>query len=174
MKAAELVTDTLAELGVRYLAGVIGSSIEDIVETVPAQRTLRYLSVRHEQVASALCDGYAKVSGKPMACIAHAGPGACNLLTGVASAFRDSTPMMVLTGNLGSSRLGRDAWHELDVEAIYRPVTKWTARIRRPAEIESVLLRAYHCDRRKTGAGAGHIPQDMSAAQLPKLASNRR
>jgi acetolactate synthase-1/2/3 large subunit len=170
MKAASIVVDTLANLGITHCAGVIGSSVEDIIDAFNDDGRLRYISVRHEQVAASICDGYAKVVRRPMACLAHAGPGACNLMIGVASAFRDSTPMLVLTGNSGSSRLGRDAWHELDVSSLFAPITKWTTRVKRTSELASVIRRA-HSLAIEGRPGPVHIdiPQDITATDLPAL-----
>jgi acetolactate synthase-1/2/3 large subunit len=168
MKAAKILVDTLVDLGITDIAGIIGSSIDDVIDALNDDRRIRYISVRHEQVAASMADGYARVSGKPMACIAHAGPGACNLMLGVASAFRDSVPMLIITGNTGSSRLGRDAWHELDVLALFRPITKSTVQVSRPAEISQVL-RSSFATALDGRPGPVHIdiPQDMIAADLP-------
>jgi acetolactate synthase I/II/III large subunit len=168
MKGAKLLVDTLVDLGITNIAGIIGSSIDDVIDALSDDGRIRYISVRHEQVAASISDGYARVSSKPMACIAHAGPGACNLVLGVASAFRDSVPMLVITGNTGSSRLGRDAWHELDVLALFRPITKSSVRISRAGEISQVL-RSSLATALDGRPGPVHIdiPQDIMAAELP-------
>ena len=161
------MVEALARSGITHMAGVIGSSVIDIIEATAAQSALRYVGVRHEQAASSMADGFARVSGRPMACIGHAGPGACNLLVGVASAYRDSVPMLVITGNTGSRRLGRDAWHELDVLSIYRTVTKWSTRVSRPEEIGSVICRAVTlASEGRRGPVHVDIPQDMAAAEV--------
>ena len=167
MKAANLVVKALSDFGVRYVAGVIGSSIEDIVDSLYGHPQLRYISVRHEQVAASMCDGYAKVARRPMACLGHAGPGACNLILGVASAYRDATPMLVITGNTGSSRIGRDAWHELDVGALFRPVTKWTTRVTRVSALQPTLTAALSLSMAgKPGPVHVDIPQDIVASDI--------
>lgn len=168
MKVASILVETLADLGVQHVAGVIGSSVEDIIDALNGHSKVRYLSVRHEQVAASMCEGYAKAAGRPMVCMGHAGPGACNLLIGVASAFRDSTPMLVITGNLGSARLGRDPWHELDVLGLFGPVTKKSIRISDPQILQPTLRTAYEL---AVGGRPGpvhiDIPQDILAADCP-------
>jgi acetolactate synthase-1/2/3 large subunit len=98
----------------------------DAIERTPG---ISYMTVRHEQVGTSMADGYARVTGDPGVVLAHMGPGVCNLVIGLASAFRDSSPVIALSGCREGRKIGRDSWHEIDQLALLRPITKWNSRI---------------------------------------------
>lgn len=127
--AAELVVQVLAEAGVKQVFGIGGDSVIALIDALARTPGIRYMPVCHEQVGASMADGYARVSGLPGVVLAHMGPGVCNLPIGLASAYRDSSPVIALTGVREKEKIGRDAWHEIDQLALLQPITKWRARI---------------------------------------------
>jgi acetolactate synthase-1/2/3 large subunit len=119
----------LADAGVERVFGISGDSVLALIDALDRTAGIRYVPVCHEQVGASMADGYARVTGTPGAVLAHMGPGVCNLVIGLASAFRDSSPVIALTGARELRKIGRDSWHELDQLALLQPITKWRARI---------------------------------------------
>ena len=103
--------------------------------------------VRHEQAATHAAEGYSRVSGKVGVCLVTSGPGATNTITGIGDAMIDSTPIVVITGQVTSSLLGTDAFQEIDVVGITQPITKWAYQIRRPEDIAWAVARAFYIAR---------------------------
>lgn len=143
MNGARLVVDTLAAEGVRQVYGLPGTTIMDVLDAFGAQDRVRYLSVRHEQVAAFMADGYARATGEPGVCLASRGPGALNMATAVGNAYDESIPMVVLIGQVAGDIAGRAAFEELDVLAAYGPVTKWATEVPRAGRIPELLQRAF-------------------------------
>ena len=111
------------------------------------QDKLKHILTRHEQGAVHAAQGLARVSGKVGVCIATSGPGATNLVTGIADAMIDSTPMVCITGQVASPLLGTDAFQETDVVGITMPVTKWNYQITSAAEIPEIIAKAFYIAR---------------------------
>src|SRR5438445_5369797 len=105
---------------------------------------IRHLLVRHEQAAAFAADGYARVTGKPGVCLATSGPGATNLVTGIANAFLDSVPMVAITGQVASPLMGTDAFQEVDIFGITLPIVKHSFVIRNTADIPRIFAEAFH------------------------------
>ncbi len=126
---AELVVQVLADAGVKYVFGIGGDSVIALIDAIDRTAGIKYMPVRHEQVGTSMADGYARVTGNPAVVLAHMGPGVCNLVIGLASAHRDSSPVIALTGAREQHLIGRDSWHEIDQLALLRPITKWNVRI---------------------------------------------
>lgn len=143
MNGARLVVDTLAAEGVRQVYGLPGTTIMDVLDAFGAQDRVRYLSVRHEQVAAFMADGYARATGEPGVCLASRGPGALNMATAVGNAYDESIPMVALIGQVAGDIAGRAAFEELDVLAAYGPVTKWAVEVPRADRIPELLQRAF-------------------------------
>ncbi len=127
--AAELVVQVLADAGVKHVFGISGDSVLALMDAIERTPGISYMTVRHEQVGTSMADGYARVTGDPGVVLAHMGPGVCNLVIGLASAFRDSSPVIALSGCREARKIGRDSWHEIDQLALLRPITKWNSRI---------------------------------------------
>lgn len=127
--AAELVIQVLADAGVKHVFGISGDSVLALIDAIDRTPGIEYMTVFHEQVGTSMADGYARVTGNPGVVLAHMGPGTCNLVIGLASAYRDSTPVIALTGVREQRKIGRDSWHEIDQLALLKPITKWNARI---------------------------------------------
>lgn len=163
---AELVVQVLADAEVKYVFGIGGDSVIALIDAIHRTPGIEYMVVRHEQVGTSMADGYARVSGDPAVVLAHMGPGVCNVVIGVASAYRDSSPVIVLTGAREQHLVGRDAWHELDQLAMLRPITKWNARINSadsaPRIIREALTRALSG---RPGPVHIELPKDIAKAQ---------
>ncbi|TDD70315.1 thiamine pyrophosphate-binding protein [Actinomadura darangshiensis] len=142
MNGARLVVAALAAEGVRQVYGIPGTTIMDVLDALAGQDTVRYLSVRHEQVAASIADGYARASGGAGVCIASRGPGATNMATAFGTAYDESVPVVGIIGQVAGGIAHREAFEELDVVSMFRPVTKWAVEITRPERIPELLQRA--------------------------------
>ncbi len=142
---SEAVMRCLIEEGVQTIFGYPGGAIMPIYDEIHQyQDKLEHILVRHEQGAIHAAQGYARVSGKTGVCMATSGPGATNLITGIADAQIDSTPIVCITGQVASHLLGTDAFQETDVMGISMPVTKWNYQVTKAEEIPSILARAFY------------------------------
>jgi acetolactate synthase I/II/III large subunit len=142
---SEAVIRSLIEEGVDTIFGYPGGAIMPVYDALYDYRhKLKHVLTRHEQGAVHAAQGYARVSGKVGVCIATSGPGATNLITGIADALMDSTPLVCITGQVISGLLGTDAFQESDVVGITMPVTKWNYQITHPDEIPEAIARAFY------------------------------
>ena len=125
LKGAEIVVRTIKEQGVDTVFGYPGGTVLDIYDALYAHREdLRHVLVSHEQHAAHAADGYARATGKVGVCIATSGPGATNLVTGIATAFLDSVPLVAITGNVPTRQIGTDSFQEIDITGVTLPITK--------------------------------------------------
>jgi acetolactate synthase-1/2/3 large subunit len=124
LSGAQILCRTLSEEGVRLLFGYPGGAIMPFYHALPEYPGLRHVLVRHEQAAAHAADGYARATGRAGVCVATSGPGATNLVTGLATAHMDSTPVVAITGQVPRAMLGRDAFQETDIIGITQPITK--------------------------------------------------
>jgi acetolactate synthase-1/2/3 large subunit len=145
MSGAEAVINSLIEEGVEVLFGYIGGAIMPIYDALyDYSDSVNHVLTRHEQGAVHAAQGYARVSKKVGVCFATSGPGATNIITGLADAQLDSTPLVCITGQVHSSLLGSDAFQEQDIIGMSIPVTKWNYQITRPEEIPETLAKAFY------------------------------
>ncbi|MHB1921391.1 MAG: biosynthetic-type acetolactate synthase large subunit [Chitinophagaceae bacterium] len=145
ISGAEAVIKSLIEEGVDVVFGYPGGAIMPIYDALyDFQDQLRHILVRHEQGATHAAQGYARASGKTGVVFATSGPGATNLVTGIADAYVDSTPMVCITGQVAANLLGTDAFQETDVIGITMPVTKWNFQVTTPEEIPIALAKAFY------------------------------
>ena len=145
ISGAEAVIRCLLEEGVDLIYGYPGGAIMPIYdELYKFQDQLIHILTRHEQGATHAAQGYSRVSGKVGVVTATSGPGATNLVTGIADAQIDSTPMVCITGQVASHLLGSDAFQETDIIGISTPVTKWNCQITKAADIPEVLAKAFY------------------------------
>src|SRR4028118_1992111 len=143
VSGAEAVLLSLLEEGVDPIFGYPGGAIMPIYDALYGYRDrLRHILVRHEQGATHAAQGYARVTGKPGVVFATSGPGATNLITGIADAQIDSTPMVCITGQVATPLLGTDAFQETDVLGVTMPVTKWNLQVTRAEEIPDAIAKA--------------------------------
>ncbi|MBR6129610.1 MAG: biosynthetic-type acetolactate synthase large subunit [Bacteroidaceae bacterium] len=141
---AEALMRSLEHEGVDVLFGYPGGAIMPTYDALyDHKKTLHHILVRHEQAAVHAAQGYARVSGKVGCAIVTSGPGAMNTITGVADAMIDSTPMVVICGQVGAAMLGTDAFQEVDVVGVTQPITKWNFQIRRAEDIPWAVARAF-------------------------------
>ena len=137
--------ESLLREGVDTIFGYPGGSIIPVFDALyDYMDKFNYLLMRHEQGAVHAAEGYARVSGKPGVCIVTSGPGATNTITGIGDAMMDSTPIIVITGQVGTSSLGTDAFQEIDMVGITQPITKWACQIRSADEVADAVAKAFY------------------------------
>ena len=136
---------SLEHEGVTTLFGYPGGAIMPVYDALYGYRDkLNHVLVRHEQAATHAAEGYARVSGKVGVCLVTSGPGATNTVTGIADAMMDSTPIVVIAGQVGTSMLGSDAFQECDLVGVTQPISKWAYQIRRPEDVAWAVSRAFY------------------------------
>ena len=142
---AEAMMRSLEHQGVTTIFGYPGGSIMPTFDALyDHQNTLNHILVRHEQGAAHAAQGYARVSGKVGVCLVTSGPGATNTITGIADAMIDSTPIVVIAGQVGTGFLGTDAFQEVDLVGITQPIAKWSYQIRRAEDVAWAIARAFY------------------------------
>src|SRR5512132_4153436 len=129
MSGGRAVIEVLKAEGVRYIFGIVGSTFLDVLDALYDDRSVEYVNVRHEQAGAFMADGLARVTGLPGVCLVTAGPGATNVLTGVAAAHVAHSPVGVLVGGIAVEHYQRDAFQEFDLVGMFRPVTKSAVQI---------------------------------------------
>jgi len=145
VSGAEAVIKCLLEEGVETIYGYPGGAIMPVYdELYKYQDKIHHVLTRHEQGATHAAQGYARVSGKVGVAVATSGPGATNLVTGIADAQIDSTPLVCITGQVGSHLLGSDAFQETDIVGISTPITKWNYQVTKAEEIPEVIAKAFY------------------------------
>lgn len=141
----QAIMESLIQEGADVIFGYPGGAIMPAYDALYDYKDkIRHILVRHEQGAAHAAEGYARVTGKPGVCIATSGPGATNLVTGIADAMMDSVPMVCITGQVTMSVIGTDAFQEADVIGITTPITKWNYQITSAREIPEVFAKAFH------------------------------
>ena len=149
---AEALMRALKDEGVTTIFGYPGGAIMPVFDalydyTRGEHKSFNHILVRHEQAATHAAQGYARVSGKVGVCLVTSGPGATNTLTGVADAMMDSTPLIVIAGQVGTGALGTDAFQEVDLVGLAQPISKWSYQIRRPEDVAWAVSRAFYIAR---------------------------
>ena len=145
LNGSQIIIECLKEQGVDTVFGYPGGAIIPVFDRLyDHDSKLKHILVRHEQGATHAAQGYARVSGKTGVVIVTSGPGATNAITGISDAMMDSTPMVVIMGQVASESLGSDAFQETDVIGITQPVTKWSHQIRTADEIAWAVSRAFY------------------------------
>ncbi len=144
MNGASAVVRCLIEEGVDTVFGYPGGMILPLYDALYDQKEIKEILTTHEQNAAHAADGYARATGKVGVCIATSGPGATNLVTGIATAFMDSIPMVAITGQVDTSMMGRDSFQEIDILDVTMPVTKYNYKIKDPKKLISSIREAFH------------------------------
>src|SRR6187401_3629542 len=142
LTGAAIIWNVLEQLGVEVVFGYPGGAIMPAYDAM-IQYPIRHVLVRHEQGAAHMADGYARASGRVGVCIATSGPGATNLVTGIANAMMDSVPIVCITGQVSSKSLGSDAFQEVDITGVTLPITKHNYLVTRADEIAPTLREAF-------------------------------
>jgi len=167
MTGAQIILDGLVKEGVEVIFGILGGAILPLYDTMPQFPQLRHILVRHEQGAAHAADGYARVTGKVGVCMATSGPGATNLVTGIANAYLDSAPIVAITGQVPRSLIGTDGFQEADITGITLPITKHNYLVRDTGSLARIIKEAFYLAR--TGRpGPVHIdvPRDVFVEQV--------
>ncbi|MFC0266542.1 acetolactate synthase 3 large subunit [Kushneria aurantia] len=164
LSGADMIARFLKDEGVEYIYGYPGGAALHIYDALFRQEDVKHILVRHEQAATHMADGYARASGKPGVVLVTSGPGATNAVTGIATAYMDSIPMVVLCGQVMSSLIGEDAFQETDIVGVTRPIVKHSFSIRHPSDIPTVLKKAFYiASSGRPGPVVVDIPKDMTA-----------
>lgn len=162
LSGAEMVVQSLRDQGVKYLFGYPGGSVLDIYDAIHTLGGIEHVLVRHEQAAVHMADGYARSTGEVGCVLVTSGPGSTNAVTGIATAYADSVPLVILTGQVPSNLIGTDAFQECDTIGITRPVVKHSFIIRNPAEIPTIIKKAFYiASTGRPGPVVIDIPKDM-------------
>ena len=166
MKAAELLIHCLENEGVQYVFGLPG---EEIMEVSDALRDspIHFIETRHEQAAAFMADVYGRLSGRAGVCLSTLGPGATNLLTGVADAFLDRAPLVAITGQASLNRRHKESHQSIDVISMFKPVTKWNTSIPKAKVIPEAVRKAFKvAQAEKPGATHVELPEDVAEEQV--------
>ena len=162
---AEIIMECLLEQGVDTIFGYPGGAVLNIYDALYAYRgKIRHITTAHEQAAAHAADGYARSSGKTGVCLATSGPGATNLITGIATAYMDSIPMVAITGNVGRSLLGKSSCQEVDIVSIAAPITKKSSIVMDIADLADTIRDAFYiANKGRKGPVLIDIPKDITA-----------
>lgn len=164
VSGSEILLRMLLLEGAECVFGYPGGAVLYIYDAMHGNPAFRHLLTRHEQGAIHAADGYARATGKVGVCIATSGPGATNLLTGIATAMMDGVPLVVITGNVPTAQLGTDAFQEADICGMAQPVTKHTYAVRRADELAGIIREAFYlASTGRKGPVLIDIPKDASA-----------
>ncbi|HNY34168.1 MAG TPA: thiamine pyrophosphate-binding protein, partial [Methanothrix soehngenii] len=166
MTGAQAVLESLKREGVDVVFGLPGGVLLPLYDAI-YKSDIRHILVRHEQGAAHMADGYARATGKVGVCIATSGPGATNLVTGIANAYMDSVPMVAITGQVNTWLIGKDAFQEADITGITLPITKHNYLIRSAKEIPGVFREAFYIARTgRPGPVLIDLPRDVTVDEL--------
>jgi len=164
LSGAEIIVRFLQDEGVEYVFGYPGGAVLHIYDELYKQDKLKHILVRHEQAATHAADGYARSTGKPGVVLVTSGPGATNAVTGIATAYMDSIPMVVLTGQVNSSLIGNDAFQEVDAVGITRPCSKHNFLVKDVSQLAETLKKAFFiATTGRPGPVVVDIPKDVTA-----------
>ncbi len=167
MKASELMVKCLENEGIEYIFGVPGEENADFIMALEQSDKIEFILTRHEQGAAFMAEIYGRLTGNPAACLGTLGPGATNLITGVADANMDRAPMLVLTGQGSTARLHKESHQIMDVVEMFKPVTKWATSIYNAVVIPEVVRKAVRITRtEKPGAVHIELPEDIAKHQV--------
>jgi acetolactate synthase-1/2/3 large subunit len=162
MTGGQIVCESLLKEGVDVVFGILGGAILPLYDTLPQYPQLRHILVRHEQCAAHSADGYARATGKVGVCFATSGPGATNLVTGIANAHLDSVAMVAITGQVARPFIGKDAFQEVDITGITLPVTKHNYLVTDAASVARTIKEAFYLARTgRPGPVLIDIPRDV-------------
>ena len=177
-KASEVFVDCLEAEGVRYVFGIPGEETLDLNESL-ADSAVEFIPVRHEQGGAYMADAYGRLTGRAGVCLGTLGPGATNLVTAVADAFLDRSPLVALTGQSDIERMHKESHQYIDLIGVMRPIVKWNARVSSPEIIPEVVRKAFAvAESEKPGSTHLELPEDvmgqpLDACPLPRHAPVR-
>ncbi|HEY6571332.1 MAG TPA: acetolactate synthase large subunit [Candidatus Limnocylindrales bacterium] len=165
--AAHLLVDCLAAEGCEWVFSVPGEETMDVLEALADHGQVRHVTTRHEQGAAFMADVHGRLTGRPAVAMATLGPGATNLVTGIADAFLDRAPMVAITGQTGIDKVHKESHQYVDIPRMFEPVTKWTARVEVPGAIPEIVAKAFRVARlEKPGPTHIELPEDIAASAV--------
>jgi acetolactate synthase-1/2/3 large subunit len=163
MKASDLLVRCLETEGIEYIFGVPGEENADFMMSLEKSSEIKFILTRHEQGAAFMAEVYGRLTGNPAGCLGTLGPGATNLITGVADSNMDRSPMLVLTGQGSTGRLHKESHQIMDVVKMFEPVTKWATTVIHPDTIPEIVRKAVRIARtEKPGAVLIELPEDVA------------
>ncbi|MFN4012313.1 MAG: biosynthetic-type acetolactate synthase large subunit [Aquificaceae bacterium] len=173
-KGADIVIEALKEEGVEIVFGIPGGAIMEVYDALYRDGSIKHILARHEQGAGHMAEGYAKATGKVGVAIATSGPGATNLVTAVADAYMDSVPVVFITGQVPTHLIGNDAFQEVDIVGITRPITKHNFLVKRIEDLPLIIRQAFYIAKTgRPGPVLIDIPKDitqkLSDVKIPSL-----
>lgn len=167
MSGAQIMLECLRQEGVRHIFGYPGGAVLPIYDALYGYRDIEHILVRHEQGASHMADGYARATGEVGVCLATSGPGATNLVTGIATAYMDSIPMVAITGQVRTTAIGKDAFQEADITGITMPITKHNFLVKDGEDLPRAMAEAFYIARSgRPGPVLVDIPLDVSLNKI--------
>ncbi|MFC5078631.1 Acetolactate synthase isozyme 3 large subunit [Vibrio thalassae] len=168
LSGAEMIVQSLIDEGVQQIFGYPGGSVLDIYDALHEKReSIQHVLVRHEQAATHMADGYARATGKPGVVLVCSGPGATNTITGIATAYMDSIPMVVISGNVPNNLIGNDAFQECDMVGVSRPVVKHSFLVQRAEDVPETLKKAFYiASTGRPGPVVVDVPKDVMNPQI--------
>jgi acetolactate synthase I/II/III large subunit len=169
MKASDLLVKCLETEGITYIFGVPGEENADFMMSLEQSGSIRFVLTRHEQGAAFMAEVYGRLTGNPAGCLGTLGPGATNLITGVADSNMDRSPMLVLTGQGSTARLHKESHQIMDVVKMFEPVTKWATTVIHPDTIPEIVRKAVRTARsEKPGAVLIELPEDIAKLETAR------
>ena len=166
MTGAQIIYEGMVREGVEVIFGLPGGAVIPLYDVLPQYPQLRHILVRHEQGAAHAADGYARATGKVGVCMATSGPGATNLVTGIANAYLDSVPLVAITGQVARSFIGKDAFQETDITGITLPITKHNYLVLDVGSLANIVKEAFHLARTgRPGPVLIDVPRDIFMEQ---------
>jgi acetolactate synthase-1/2/3 large subunit len=176
--AARLLVDCLAAEGCEWVFSVPGEETMDILDALADDQRVRHVTTRHEQGAAFMADVYGRLTGRCAVAMATLGPGATNLVTGIADAYLDRAPMVAITGQTGIDKVHKESHQYVDIPRMLEPVTKWSTRVQRPEAIPEIVAKAFRVAQlAKPGPTHIELPEDVAAsvvgAELEPLVPTR-
>ncbi len=166
--AARLLVECLATEGCEWVFSVPGEETMDVLDALADDPRVRHVTTRHEQGAAFMADVYGRLTGRCAVAMATLGPGATNLVTGIADAYLDRAPMVAITGQTGIDKVHKELHQYVDIPRMLEPVTKWTTRVERAGAIPEIVSKAFRVARlEKPGPTHIELPEDIAAAAVP-------
>ena len=173
-RASDVFVECLEAEGVRYVFGIPGEETLDLNQSL-ANSSVTFVPVRHEQGGAYMADMYGRLTGRAGVCLGTLGPGAMNLVTPIGDAFLDRAPVVALTGQAALERMHKESHQFIDLVGLFRPITKWNARVTSPDIIPEVVRKAFKvAESEKPGATMLELPEDVMAAETEEVEPLRR
>jgi acetolactate synthase-1/2/3 large subunit len=168
LSGSRIICESLIKEGVEVVFGYPGGAVIPLYDALPYYPQIHHVLVRHEQMAGHMADGYARATGRVGVAMATSGPGATNLVSAIASAHLDSIPLVIITGQVGTAVIGKDAFQEVDICGVTEPITKHNFQVRRTEDIAPMIKKAFHLARTgRPGPVLVDIPKNTQIMEAP-------